>query len=104
MYKLVFIPLLLVVVAVSTRAQEITVVERATLQPVTDGLALLPYGNGVHYDSERQRRPLLHDLVGEGVLPTSYATDDGVGVLYEGTEAVAVPVQPKALDADRTTV
>jgi len=61
-----------------------------TLQPVTDGLALLPYGNGVHYDSEEQRRPLLHRLVGEGVLPRSYATDDTVGVLYEGVEPVAV--------------
>ena len=26
------------------------------------GLAFLPYGNGVHYDSEEQRRPLLHGL------------------------------------------
>ena len=61
-----------------------------TLQPVTNGLGLLPYGNGVHYDSEEQRRPLLHSLVAEGTLPTSYATDDRVGVLYEGNEAVSV--------------
>ena len=61
-----------------------------TLRPVTDGLALLPYGNGVHYDSEEQRRPLLHQLVRDGVLPRSYATDDTVGVLYEGVEPVAV--------------
>lgn len=61
-----------------------------TLRPVTNGLGLLPFGNGVHYDSEAQRRPLLHRLVAEQVLPVSYATDDGVGVLYEGTEPVAV--------------
>lgn len=60
------------------------------LRPVTDGLALLPYANGVHYDSEEQRRPLLHRLVGDGTLPTAYATDDGVGLLYEGTEPVRV--------------
>ena len=59
-----------------------------TLRAVTDGLALLPYGNGVHYDSEAERRPLLHRLVGDGTLPTSYATDDGVGLHYEGTELV----------------
>jgi len=53
-------------------------------------LGLLPYGNGVHYDSEPQRRPLLHGLVGAGHLPLSYATDDRVGILYEGTEPVAV--------------
>lgn len=60
------------------------------LRAVTDGLQLIPYGNGVHYDSEEQRRPLLHSLVGDGTLPTSYATDDGVGILYEGSEPVAV--------------
>ncbi len=60
------------------------------LRAVTDGLALLPYGNGVHYDSEPQRRPLLHSLVADATLPLSYATDDGIGVLYEGVEPVAV--------------
>jgi peptidase E len=55
------------------------------LRAVLDGLALLPYGNGVHYDSEEQRRPLLHRLVGDRTLPTSYATDDGVGLVYDGT-------------------
>ena len=58
------------------------------LRAVTNGLALLPYGNGVHYDSEPGRRPLLHSLVADGTLPTSYATDDGVGLLYEGTDLV----------------
>jgi len=60
------------------------------LKVVTDGLALLPYGNGVHYDSEAQRRPLLQKVVGDGLLPTSFATDDRIGLLYEGTEPVSV--------------
>lgn len=60
------------------------------LRVVTDGLGLLPYGNGVHYDSEVQRRPLLQRVVGDGLLPTSYATDDHVGILYEGDEPVRV--------------
>jgi peptidase E len=51
-------------------------------------LGFLPYGNGVHYDSEEQRRPLLHGLVERGELPTSHATDDGVGLVYDGTELV----------------
>ncbi len=55
------------------------------LQPITNGLDFLPYGNGVHYDSEEQRRPLLHALVEDRVLPASYATDDGAGLLYHGT-------------------
>ena len=52
------------------------------LRAVTDGLALVPYGNGVHYDSEAARRPLVHKLVAERTLPRTYCTDDGVGVLY----------------------
>jgi peptidase E len=67
------------------------------LRAVTNGLALLPYGNGVHYDSEGERRPLLHRLVADGTLPTSYATDDGVGLSYDGTELVeAVADRPGA--------
>lgn len=61
-----------------------------TLRPVTNGLGLLPFGNGVHYDSEEQRRPLVHRLVGEGTLPVTWCTDDHVGVLYEGDEPVRV--------------
>ncbi|QDY10528.1 peptidase E [Micromonospora sp. HM134] len=62
------------------------------LRAYTDGLGWLPYGNGVHYDSEAQRRPLLHRLVADGTLPASHCTDDGVGLVYRGTrlaEAVA---------------
>jgi len=61
-----------------------------TLRPVTNGLGLLPYGCGVHYDVEEQRRPVLQQLVADEVLPVSYATDDGIGILFEGTDAVRV--------------
>lgn len=60
-----------------------------TLRPVTDGLGFLPYGNGVHYDAEEQRRPLLHKLVADGTLPVSYAADNGVALHYTGTDLVA---------------
>lgn len=56
------------------------------LRPVTNGLGLIPYDNGVHYDNEGQRRPLAHRLVREGILGTTYCTDDGVGLVYRGTE------------------
>jgi peptidase E len=58
------------------------------LRPITNGLALVPYSNGVHYDSEEQRRPLFQSLVAEGSLPPGYATDDGAGILYRGTRFV----------------
>jgi hypothetical protein len=71
------------------------------LQPVTNGLGLLPYANGVHYDAETQRRPLLHRLMREEVLgPLAYATDNAVGVWYEGIEATTV-VADRVLDPKR---
>jgi peptidase E len=61
------------------------------LQPVTNALGLLPYANGVHYDAETQRRPLLHQLMKDEVLsPLAYATDNTVGIWYEGIEATVV--------------
>src|SRR3954451_2529398 len=58
------------------------------LRAVTDGLALLPFSNGVHYDSEPQRRPLYQRLVADGTLPAGHATDDGVGLVYRSTDLV----------------
>ncbi|MHB8334061.1 MAG: Type 1 glutamine amidotransferase-like domain-containing protein [Acidimicrobiales bacterium] len=71
----------------------------STLRAIDTGLALVPYANGVHYDSEPQRRPLLHRLVTEGVLPpVAYATDDHVGIWYRHDEFERVvtdqPVDP----------
>ena len=58
------------------------------LRPVTNGLGLVPFSNGVHYDSEKQRRPLFQQLIADGTLPAGYATDNGVGLLYRGTRFV----------------
>lgn len=55
---------------------------------MTNGLGLLPYANGVHYDSEPRRRPLVHRLVADGALPETHCTDDGVGLVYRGTDLV----------------
>jgi peptidase E len=58
------------------------------LRPVTNALGFLPYANGVHYDSEDQRRPLIRRLVADGTLGDAHCTDDGVGLVYYGTELV----------------
>ena len=60
------------------------------LRVVDNGLALLPFANGVHYDSEAQRRPLMQRIIGEGRFERAYATDDRVGILYEDLEPVRV--------------
>jgi peptidase E len=58
------------------------------LRVIDDGLGFVPFSNGVHYDSEERRRPLFQSAVADGRLPAGYATDDGTGVLYRGTEFV----------------
>jgi hypothetical protein len=57
-----------------------------TLQPVTDGLAFLPYSNSPHHDVEEQRRPLICGLIAEGILPDGYATENGTGLVFVDTE------------------
>jgi peptidase E len=71
------------------------------LEPVTNALGLLPFGNGVHYDSEAQRRPLVHELVKTNIFDRVYATDDRVGILYE--DEVAVEVITDRLNLDPIT-
>jgi peptidase E len=73
------------------------------LRPVTNGLGFLPHSAGVHYDSEPQRRPLYQELVGSGVLPAGYATDDGVGIVYHGTEFVEAVSEVRGKGAYRVT-
>lgn len=53
----------------------------------TDGLGFLPYSNGVH-DSlgDQPRRRVYREYVANGSLPAGYATEDGVGLHYVGTE------------------
>ncbi len=58
------------------------------LRPVTDGLGFLPYSNSPHHDAEEQRRPTIHRLIGEGALPDGYASDNGTGLIFEGTDLV----------------
>lgn len=71
------------------------------LRAVTNGLGLLPWGNGVHYDSESQRRPLVHRLVSEHVLPLTYCTDDGAGLVYRGTTLVEAVAERQGAGAYR---
>jgi peptidase E len=65
------------------------------LRPVTNGLAFLPYSNSPHHDAEAERRPLIHQLIADGTLPDGYASDNGTGLVYFGTDLhEAVSEQP----------
>jgi len=69
---------------------------RDALDPFTDGLGFLPWSNGVHDDfADQPRRATYRRMVAEGVLPAGYATEDGVGLHYIGTELhEAVSIRP----------
>jgi peptidase E len=56
------------------------------LRPVTDGLGFLPYSNSPHHDAEPLRRPTIHRLIADGVLPDGFATENGTGLIFFGTE------------------
>jgi peptidase E len=57
------------------------------LAPFTDGIGLVPYSNGVHDDlGDQPRRRVYREMVASGALPAGYATEDGVGLHYRGTE------------------
>lgn len=67
------------------------------LAALPDGLGFLPGSHSPHYDSEPGRRPTYQRLVAEGVLSDGYAVDDGVGLVFAGTElAEVVTLRPEA--------
>jgi len=67
------------------------------LEPFSRGLGLLPFSNAVQHDSPRRLRAPYRRMVARGELPAGYATEEGVGLHYVGTElAEAVTVRPKA--------
>jgi dipeptidase E len=55
------------------------------LDPLHDGLALLPGSFCPHYDGEERRRPVYRALV-DGGFPPGYAADDGAAFHFVGTE------------------
>ncbi|HEY2792455.1 MAG TPA: peptidase E [Micromonosporaceae bacterium] len=57
------------------------------LDPFDDGMGILPYSNGVHDDfPEQPRREIYRRYVDEGKCAPGYASEDGVGLHYIGTE------------------
>src|SRR5436190_19358835 len=57
------------------------------LAALNDGLGWLAGSACPHYDGEEMRQPVYRELVADG-FPPGVAADDGVGLLYDGTELV----------------
>ena len=60
------------------------------LAALRDGLGFLSGSNSPHYDGEPERRPTYQRLVAAGELPAGYAADDGVGLVFRGTELAEI--------------
>ena len=50
------------------------------------GLGFLPGSMSVHMDGEPARLPVCRAAIADGTLPPGYAADDGVALLFRGTE------------------
>ena len=55
------------------------------LDPLHDGLGLVPGSFCPHYDGEERRRPVYRALVDDG-FPPGYAADDGAAFHFDGVE------------------
>jgi dipeptidase E len=61
------------------------------------GLGWLPGSNSVHYHGEPERRPRFRAAVQDGSMPPGWGVDDGVALLFAGTELVeAVSARPSS--------
>ena len=74
-----------------------------SVEPVVDALGLIPASLGVHHDSDPHRRPALLNAVRDGILPDGYAVDEGVGIVYSGTEPVDFVTETAGQRAWRVT-
>ena len=67
------------------------------LAALNDGLGLVGGSHSPHYDGEPARRPTFQRLIATGDLPDGLAADDGVALVFHGTElAEAVASRPNA--------
>lgn len=66
------------------------------LTPITC-LGFLSGSNSPHYDSEPERRPTYHRLIGSGEMKDGYAADDGVGLHFvDGALHQIISSRPEA--------
>jgi peptidase E len=74
-----------------------------SLRAFGNGLGMLPGSFCPHYNSEEQRRPLYQRLIADGTLPDGYATDDGTGLVYHGTELTETVTEVRGKGTYRVT-
>ena len=60
-----------------SRPRELTIVQ---------GLGFLKGSHSPHYDAEKDRRPLYHQLIGSGKMKPGYACDNNAGIYFEDNQ------------------
>ncbi len=64
-----------------SRPKELTIVE---------GLGFLKGSHSPHYDAEKDRRPLYHELIASGKMKPGYACDNNAGIYFQDNEVSRV--------------
>ena len=64
-----------------SRPKELTIVE---------GLGFLKGSHSPHYDAEKDRRPLYHQLIASGEMKPGYACDNNAGIYFEDNDVKRV--------------
>jgi peptidase E len=70
------------------------------LEPLNDGLGLIPGSATPHYDGESERRGRYRELILAG-FPAGYAADDGAALHFTGTKLTEVVCERPAAAAYR---
>jgi dipeptidase E len=66
-----------------------------------EGLGILPGSLSVHADGEPERLPVWLGLLRDGTVPSGWALDDGVGILFRGTNVERVVSSRPGAEAQR---
>lgn len=53
---------------------------------IVQGLGFLKGSHSPHYDAEKDRRPLYHQLIGSGQMKPGYACDNNAGIYFEDNQ------------------
>jgi len=71
------------------------------LRPLRDGLGLIAGSFCPHHDGEKDRRAAFQRAVAEGAIPPGFGVDDGVALVYRGTDLFEIVASRSAARAWR---
>lgn len=70
--------------------EEGTTDSRPKALSIVQGLGFIKGSHSPHYDGEKNRRPLYHELIGSGKMKPGYACDNNAGIYFEDNDVKRV--------------